>query len=375
MIVVARGGGSLADLFAFCDETLCRTVALLRVPVISSRRPPHGPHAARRRRRRRLLDADARRRDRGARRLRRGPRGAGLEPPRGWSAWAGARSLERARTLARLSRAPAHHVERHRARLHQHLRELRAATAPRDRRRRAHERCRRPSRSRARRPPPPPRGDARRAARRRRTPRRWTAPPRRRWSAAAATWTASSARSPPTTPSARWSAATRCSRTRPASRSRARTRPRAGELTVRLHDGRVVVHPDARRRPHPSRAARRAAAHCPRPASPPADRLPRSPSPRRRHAAATRPPPATAAGRVSRRSGRRAAALRRLTLLEWRGAALHFTHAEPQRGTPRSDRLSRRGRGPSGSCRAGTDSSARSGPAPGSGSCAATARA
>ena len=36
MIVVARGGGSLADLFAFCDETLCRTVALLRVPVIAS---------------------------------------------------------------------------------------------------------------------------------------------------------------------------------------------------------------------------------------------------------------------------------------------------------------------------------------------------
>src|SRR6185436_20056504 len=35
-IVVARGGGSLADLFAFCDETLCRTVALLRVPVIAS---------------------------------------------------------------------------------------------------------------------------------------------------------------------------------------------------------------------------------------------------------------------------------------------------------------------------------------------------
>src|SRR3954447_17340495 len=36
VIVVARGGGSLADLFAFCDETLCRTVALLRVSVISS---------------------------------------------------------------------------------------------------------------------------------------------------------------------------------------------------------------------------------------------------------------------------------------------------------------------------------------------------
>ncbi len=34
--IVARGGGSLADLLAFCDETLCRTVALLRVPVIAS---------------------------------------------------------------------------------------------------------------------------------------------------------------------------------------------------------------------------------------------------------------------------------------------------------------------------------------------------
>jgi exodeoxyribonuclease VII large subunit len=35
-IVITRGGGSLADLWAFCDETLCRTVALLRVPVISA---------------------------------------------------------------------------------------------------------------------------------------------------------------------------------------------------------------------------------------------------------------------------------------------------------------------------------------------------
>ncbi|HVW17511.1 MAG TPA: exodeoxyribonuclease VII large subunit, partial [Solirubrobacteraceae bacterium] len=35
-IVVARGGGSLADLLAFCDETLCRTVAMLRTPVIAS---------------------------------------------------------------------------------------------------------------------------------------------------------------------------------------------------------------------------------------------------------------------------------------------------------------------------------------------------
>src|SRR5207302_9334652 len=36
VVIVARGGGSLADLFAFCDEALCRTVALLRVPVVSS---------------------------------------------------------------------------------------------------------------------------------------------------------------------------------------------------------------------------------------------------------------------------------------------------------------------------------------------------
>jgi exodeoxyribonuclease VII large subunit len=35
-IVVTRGGGSLTDLWAFCDETLCRTVAMLRVPVISA---------------------------------------------------------------------------------------------------------------------------------------------------------------------------------------------------------------------------------------------------------------------------------------------------------------------------------------------------
>jgi exodeoxyribonuclease VII large subunit len=36
VIIVARGGGSLAELFCFCDETLCRTVAMLSVPVIAS---------------------------------------------------------------------------------------------------------------------------------------------------------------------------------------------------------------------------------------------------------------------------------------------------------------------------------------------------
>ena len=128
VIVVARGGGSLADLFAFCDETLCRTVALLRVPVISS----VGHHTDRT-----LLDdvaavacstpthaaetavpvdcAAARARARGQRRA-------------GWSARAAARcSSAPARSPASRAR-PAHHVARHRTRLHQHLRELRAAT-------------------------------------------------------------------------------------------------------------------------------------------------------------------------------------------------------------------------------------------------------
>jgi exodeoxyribonuclease VII large subunit len=125
-IVVTRGGGSLADLFAFCDETLCRTVALLRVPVISSvghhtdrtllddvaavacSTPTHAAEAAV------PLDCAAARRAlaTSAARLERQSRRA---------------IVERARTLARLSRAPAAHVERHRARLHQHLRELRAS--------------------------------------------------------------------------------------------------------------------------------------------------------------------------------------------------------------------------------------------------------
>jgi exodeoxyribonuclease VII large subunit len=126
VVIVARGGGSLADLFAFCDETLCRTVALLRVPVISSvghhtdrtliddvaavccSTPTHAAEAAV------PLDCRAAR--------------ANL------TAWARALSghsrraiLTRARSLAHLSRAPAEHVARHRTRLHQKLRELRAS--------------------------------------------------------------------------------------------------------------------------------------------------------------------------------------------------------------------------------------------------------
>jgi exodeoxyribonuclease VII large subunit len=126
VIVVARGGGSLADLFAFCDETLCRTVALLRVPVIASvghhtdrtliddvaavacSTPTHAAETAVP-----LHCAEARGEiARRAAALQRHGRQA---------------VLVRARTLAQLSRAPAEHVARHRARLHQWLREIRAA--------------------------------------------------------------------------------------------------------------------------------------------------------------------------------------------------------------------------------------------------------
>lgn len=34
--VVCRGGGSLSDLWAFCDENLCRSIAHLRLPVVSA---------------------------------------------------------------------------------------------------------------------------------------------------------------------------------------------------------------------------------------------------------------------------------------------------------------------------------------------------
>ncbi len=126
VVIVARGGGSLADLFAFCDETLCRTVALLRVPVIASvghhtdrtllddvaavccSTPTHAAQEAVQ------LDVTAARVTllRGARRLDAQGRRA---------------VLDRARTLAGLARAPAEHVARNRRRLHQQLRELRAS--------------------------------------------------------------------------------------------------------------------------------------------------------------------------------------------------------------------------------------------------------
>jgi exodeoxyribonuclease VII large subunit len=126
VVIVARGGGSLADLFAFCDEGLCRTVALLRVPIIASvghhtdrtliddvaavscSTPTHAAQMAVRidcGSARDELAAQARRLDRHGHRA----------------------ILDRARTLSHLSRAPGQHVNRQRRHLHQLLRELRAS--------------------------------------------------------------------------------------------------------------------------------------------------------------------------------------------------------------------------------------------------------
>lgn len=126
VVIVARGGGSLADLLCFCDETLCRTVALLGVPVIASvghhtdrtllddvaavscSTPTHAAQEAVgvdcRAARAQLHGAAVRLRDHGRRAV-----------------------LARARALAALSRAPAEQLARQRGRLHQQLREIRAA--------------------------------------------------------------------------------------------------------------------------------------------------------------------------------------------------------------------------------------------------------
>lgn len=126
VIVVARGGGSVMDLMAFSDETLCRTVALLAVPVIASvghhtdrtliddvaavscSTPTHAAETAVR-----VHCADGR---------------ASMREAAGRLDVGGRRAVvERARRLDHLTRAPAEHVARHRARLHQQLRELRAS--------------------------------------------------------------------------------------------------------------------------------------------------------------------------------------------------------------------------------------------------------
>lgn len=126
-IVVTRGGGSLADLWAFCDETLCRTVAMLRVPVISAvgherdstliddvaavacSTPTHAAEAAV------PLDCVAARGslERCALALRRAGEGA-----------VGTRS----RHLSALARGPARALQRERSKLNQKIREIRAAS-------------------------------------------------------------------------------------------------------------------------------------------------------------------------------------------------------------------------------------------------------
>src|SRR5205085_8464648 len=126
-IVVTRGGGSIADLWAFCDETLCRTVALLPVPVISAvghhvdrtliddvaavccSTPTHAAEAAV------AVDCGA-------------ARAGLLEAATRIDTRGRAAVLDRARRLLSFSRAPRERVTAHRTHLHQKARELRAAS-------------------------------------------------------------------------------------------------------------------------------------------------------------------------------------------------------------------------------------------------------
>lgn len=130
VIIVARGGGSMADLFCFCDETLCRTVAMLPVPVIASvghhtdrtllddvaavtcSTPTHAAEAAVGRH---VGEAHA----------------ALMHAARRLEQHSHRAILDRAKTLAAVSRAPGRFVARERERLHQKLREIRAAAARR----------------------------------------------------------------------------------------------------------------------------------------------------------------------------------------------------------------------------------------------------
>ena len=242
VIVVARGGGSLADLFAFCDETLCRTVALLRVPVISSvghhtdrtllddvaavacSTPTHAAEAA--------VPLDCARRPRAARGHRRAARAPG--PARDRRARPHARpALARAR---RARRAPPHAPAPAAARAARERppRASRTASAARPRARRAG--------------PQGARGGAGAAARRARA----------RADGAALDAPRGRAGAPPARPRP---PRRRARRPRPAAHARARLRARRGRgrraghlggrrprasraLTLRLHDGRVPVRPE-----------------------------------------------------------------------------------------------------------------------------------
>ena len=127
VVIVARGGGSLADLWCFCDETLCRTVALLKVPVIAS----VGHHTDRT-----LLDDVAAVSASTPTHAAEAAVGIDCVHARAQQARAAARLrqhasaavLTRARSLAGLARAPAAQLARERGRLHQQLREMRASS-------------------------------------------------------------------------------------------------------------------------------------------------------------------------------------------------------------------------------------------------------
>jgi exodeoxyribonuclease VII large subunit len=127
VIVVARGGGSVMDLMAFSDETLCRTVALLSVPVIASvghhtdrtliddvaaascSTPTHAAETA--------VAVDVAQ-----------ARASALAAARRLDSCSRRALVDRARHLAALSRAPNQHIARQRSWLHQKTRELRAAS-------------------------------------------------------------------------------------------------------------------------------------------------------------------------------------------------------------------------------------------------------
>jgi exodeoxyribonuclease VII large subunit len=129
-IVVTRGGGSIADLWAFCDETLCRTVALTPVPVISAvghdvdttliddvaalccSTPTHAAEAAV------GVDCCAAQAELAA--------AAARIDAAGRLAVVG-----RARSLTAFSRAPREQLDKHRTALHQLSKELRAVTGRR----------------------------------------------------------------------------------------------------------------------------------------------------------------------------------------------------------------------------------------------------
>ena len=216
VVIVARGGGSLADLFAFCDEALCRTVALLRVPVISS----VGHHTDRT-----LIDDVA---------------AVGCSTPTHAAEAAVPIDCHAARDALR----PRHAAARPRP-------PRRSPNAPGRSQRSGGRRAEPPRRPAASPAPPAParasgqraawRGQATRARRRSREgarsrhrarPRRPSAPP------AGASSTVSRSPWPLTTPNGRWLAATPSSRTAPAERLASAAAAReAGEVRLRFHDG------------------------------------------------------------------------------------------------------------------------------------------